>query len=128
MSNGGETTRKEIVNKVYMSASWKIPRQLHASIPTSEELSCLLPIKVPQHASVKVTAVDLNSIEDLLLISKAEGLPDGCAVVNEHSPLALAVVVHVSILMQLMPKVSGTVDPGKILSIQLEGCWLPYIS
>ena len=86
-------------NKNDMSASGEVPTHLHTCIPASIVLRSLLPIQIPKHAAIEVTTINLNSIKNLLLISKAEGLPDGGATVYELSLLSVAVIVHGSILM-----------------------------
>ena len=82
-----------------MSTSWKVPAQLNTGVPASVILGGLLPIQVPKHTAIKITAIYLNGIKDLLLVSKAEGFPDGGAAVNKLGLLAPTVVVHGGILV-----------------------------
>ena len=106
----------------------KISGELHTHIPASVKLFCLRSIQIPKHTSIKVTAIDLNCVEYLLWISKAEGLPGGRTVVDKPGFLTLTVMVHIGILMQLVPKMGSTGNPGKIAPIQLEWDWLRNMS
>ena len=93
---------------------------MYSGIPATIELASLLTIQIPKHTTVKITAVCLDSFQDLFFICKLEGLSYGQAVINEDSSLASAVKIQVGILMQLMPQMCCMPHPWEVLAIQFQ--------
>ena len=108
-----------MVYKIDWSISWYVPAQLGAGIPTPEELGRLLPKEVPQHTAIKVGAIGLDGFKHLSFISKGKCVSDVSTVVNKPRPLALAVLIHQTILAQLMAQVCRLLYPWKVPSIEL---------
>ena len=86
-------------HKISVRASWYIPTQLDTGIPASVELTSWVTVQVPQHASIHVTTVDLDCLENLEGISKAKSLPYTCAILNQAPSLTFAVIVKIAVLV-----------------------------
>ena len=104
-----------------MCASREIPNKFGACIPTSIELSSLVTVQIPEHAPVEVRTVGLDSFQYLSWSGEFEGFSDAKTIVNEFCSFTLAIKLHGSILMHLMSQMCSMTNPGKILSIQLQG-------
>ena len=83
-------------------------RQFYTSFQCYIQLLGLLPIPVPQHTSIEVAAINSYSLQYLSWVSKLECFSDVCTALDELSPLALAVIVKINILVKVMAKVGST--------------------
>ena len=94
-----EVVSQQVVHKVCVGTSGNIPAHLDRGIPASEHLFRLFSKEVPQHTSIQITTVDLNSLEHLSWISKLKSFSYSCCVFNELPSLAVSVILHVTLLV-----------------------------
>jgi hypothetical protein len=70
-----------------------------------KEILTLVAIEIPEHASIHVTAIYLDSLEDMRWIGKLTGFSYIFATVFKSSPHEFTFIVHFPIYVQLVNKV-----------------------
>ena len=104
LPNWWQRTRQQVVHKVVVCSSRKIPGQLNTGVPRPVHLSSCISKEIPLHSTIKVASVSAHSTKNLARVGKVEHFSDVSAVADEAPPLILCIKVHIAGLVQLIAK------------------------
>ena len=112
LAGGGQAAGQQAVDQPPVAGPRDtVQAQFDRCVPALEGRLGPLAVQVPEREAVHAAGRDRDGRELLLRPGKVKHLPDGGGLVYVAGSLALGVVLQVTLLVQLVAEVSGSLDP-----------------